>query len=92
MWPLVAINFDLGLILVRLSDGGDRGRVAKGRGEPRGSRFDHQGALVELLVVQTSGGVEDVVAGLGQTLDLVGGLLELTDLADDVRDLKKEND
>ena len=88
MWPLVAINFDLGLILVRLSDGGDRGRVAKGRREPRSSRFDHQGALVELLVVQTSGGVEDVVACLGQTLDLVGGLLELTDLADDVRDLK----
>ena len=61
--------------------------MAERRRQPRGPRFDDQRSLVELLVVQISGRVQEVVQDLLDLLDLVGRLLELADLPDDVRDL-----
>ena len=61
--------------------------MAERRRQPRGPRFDDQRPLVELLVVQISGRVQEVVQDLLDLLDLVGRLLELADLPDDVRNL-----
>ncbi len=61
--------------------------MAKGGGQPRGSRLDHERSLVELLVIQKSGVVQEIVEDFLDLFDLVGGLLELTNLANDVRNL-----
>jgi hypothetical protein len=64
--------------------------VAKGGRQPRGSRLDHERPLVELLVIQKSGVVQEIVEDFLDLFDLVGGLLELTNLANDVRNLGNE--
>ena len=68
-------------------DGGGGESVAKGGRQPRGSRLDHERPLVELLVIQKSGVVQEIVENFLDLFDLVGGLLELTNLANDVRNL-----